>query len=1042
MTGRQSNGTDQPGGFIMDPNHGGPDRHGHDETDAHPVHHGDPVHYGDPAHYGEQGEHGDEAGHRGERDAGTGPGYGSGHGADAADGGRGDAGAGGPWYPGTPVGGPDEPGAPASPSPSAALVHRPRGAALPAPPRGRSELAGGSPAAEPVRTTELVVGTDTGTGTGTGTGTAPSGAATDASGYLLTINPLDGSEVETLPPGARPGGPPARRGAAARARIDRPAPPPAPSGAAHAAASGYAVVSTLPLLERAEERIRLRGLLARGRSVRVTGARGSGRSALLEAVAEECTDLAPDGVVRLSGRHRTASDLVRDLFSVVFATGSHRRAPAELLGLVRTIGAVVVLDDLEFGGAALDELLDATPECAFLMAAGPDTPAPSADSQVAEVQLPGLSRGACTELLTHVVERPLTEDESAWTGDLWFESEGLPLRFVQAGALLRQRDALRADPHAFDGPRPGDAHGGTEAYGAVELFTPGEPGAGPEGIGAMAGGAPSPALPTLAEAAAPAGLLASRLSESARETLRLALALGGVCPHHSHLPALTEDSHADGALGELLACGLVSRSGGRHRLAAGVAAQLEAAGYGDGAAERVHLAGRHYTWWAGHPSIAPEQAAAEAETLLAVAAALVAGEEPAHATGAVLLARTTAPVLAAALDWSAWERMLRHGQEAARLSGEVAEEAYFHHELGVLALCSGKLDRARAELEASIALRGVLADRRGALSGRRALALVEDRTDGFDPGAGGPAGPAGETPDGAAQDTATPPAGVTGVLAASGAARTAGTGETVVTGAVTAPGAGRGGAHRGRSPRALLGGARRNLAAVGAGTLLAVALGTVVTLGATSGGEEEEPPGRVTTEQSATEDGGGGGLPAEAPAREATSGPAAGVSSAAAPGTATDSPSPSASGEDPEESGGTDPSASKSGGSSSGSSGSTGGSGSSTSRPATPPSRTPTSEPSQEPSGEPSEEPSDTDPPEPTSSADTSTTASGPAPDPVTGTASAPSAGSPSGSTGSTGPSGQASRPASWVTTDGPAPGGGASGGSATPGAGGGTPVI
>ncbi|WP_274033376.1 ATP-binding protein [Streptomyces sp. MMBL 11-1] len=699
---------------------------------------------------------------------------------------------------------------------------------------------------------------------------------------LLTVNPVDGSEVESCPPGSGPDAP-VRRTSAERADHERAGAPPVPPGPP---------APQPPLLERQEERERLVRLLARGRSVRLTGQAGSGRTALLDAVADDCADLAPDGVVRLNGRGRTGADLLHALFDTVYKAPNHRPDRDELLALVRSIGAVVTIDDLEIGGAALDELLAATPECAFLVAATPDaaTPgvtAPGGDAHLEEVLLAGLGRGASLDLLEKVVERPLTEEERNWAGDLWFESEGLPLRFVQAGSLLVQRDRLRAGPEAFDEydyfePRAGDAPPAPAAPAAEALDVP---------------------LPSLGEGAAPAVLLASRLSEAARATLRFAVALGGEVPHQAHLPALVGDTHADAALGELAGCGLLSPAGPRYRLAAGVLAQLAAAGYEDDAAAHARTAAQHYAWWASHPSVTPERAVAEADAIVASLARLVPGDEAGAASAAVLLARSASPAFAAGLGWGAWERALRIGQEAARIAGEVAEEAYFHHELGVLALCTGNPDRARTELETSIGMRGALADRSGAVAGRRALALVADRSGDFAPL--GRTSSVDEVPMVRQDAPGTPPGGFPGAPVFM--RQPAEEEPTVVSSLPPAPAAR-------RSPgRAVLGGARRNLAAAGAGAVLIAVLGTVVTLGVTAGdGDGDEPGSRnVTTEQTDTADPTDDGTVTDGPTGDsAPAGETAGAATATTPG-----PSGSAS---PSTSGSPSPSASTSSGTSPG----------------------------------------------------------------------------------------------------------------------------
>ena len=537
-----------------------------------------------------------------------------------------------------------------------------------------------------------------------------------AGDLLLTVNAADGSSVAPCPPGQLP----------------RPLPVPGDATARPRATGGH-------LLERDALCDRLRDRLSQGRCVRITGQDGSGRSSVLDTVAAACGGLAPAGVVHLSGYRRTAADLLQELFAATYEAPGHRPGRDRSAELLRGVGAVVVIDDLEFGGESLEDLLGAAPECAFLVSSAPDVPAPVASSRMEEVTIPGLSRQASLSLLARLAGRSLDETERAWAVDLWFESEGLPLRFVQAGALLRHREAaIEALAAGLPGPdwdSTGSADPGVDLLQTQRLSgalvdpavdrrpTPGGFDAYLSQHESVGEPPPDPVpLPSVAESAAPAVRIARGLSRPARRTLELGTALGGELPTAPHLPALVDVGHGEAALEELVEAGLAIANGVHHRLVDGVGALLADEWP---AGEAAREAGQHFAWWTGHASVTEEQIAAEAEVLLA---AMHADRDAGRHAQVVLLARAAAPSFALALRWSAWERALRFGQESARSTGAVAAEAWFHHELGVLGLCTGAYERARAELEASVAMRAALGDARGAEAGRRVLFLLEQQT--------------------------------------------------------------------------------------------------------------------------------------------------------------------------------------------------------------------------------------------------------------------------------------------------------------------------
>ncbi|MFF7632845.1 hypothetical protein ACFZB9_06785 [Kitasatospora sp. NPDC008050] len=537
-----------------------------------------------------------------------------------------------------------------------------------------------------------------------------------AGNYLVSVGGPDGSDLRPCPPEYWPI--PRRRATGDQRGGGRAGSGPGPSPAVGPLAMGTGP-GDLPLLDREADVAHLLGMLAEGRSIRLRGEPGSGRSALLAAVAEGAGGLAPHGVIRLCGHRRDGADLLQDLFTAAYQSPGYRPDESQLPELLATVGAIVVIDEVAQEGTELEELLARAPECAFLL-----TPAPDAEralppgSRLEDHTIGGLPRAACLALTARLAGRALDEAERSWAVDLWFESEGLPLRFVRAAALLRRRDlavdtlqAAEEDRRAVFGgadPEPLDAD---PAIREAELRA-------------------AVPLPSVAEAAAPALLLVEGLGESAQAVLRLAVTLGGECPTASHLPALIDVDHGESALRELVECGLAESIGGHHRLTEGVLEAL-AAHWGPDE-QSTEGAARHFSWWVGHSAVSTEQIAAEAEVVLgALQADLAAGR-----TDSVLrLAQSAAPALALTLRWGAWRQVLELGLACAREARRRREEAWFQHELGVHWICldSGTApegttqarERATAAVEAACALRQAAGDSRQLAASRRLLMLLQ-----------------------------------------------------------------------------------------------------------------------------------------------------------------------------------------------------------------------------------------------------------------------------------------------------------------------------
>ena len=539
----------------------------------------------------------------------------------------------------------------------------------------------------------------------------------------------------------------------------------------------------------------------------------------------------------LSGYHRTASDLLHDLFAAVYNAPAApprpgraaRPRPGDRRG--RRPGRPRVRRRRP-RRAARRHARVRLPDRRHARRRPPRPPTRTLE----EVFLGGLAApragtaGAC--------RRPrLTEEEADWAGDLWFESEGLPLRFVQAGAPCCGSATGCAPPapstsSASSRTRPRSTRPSTRAVRRRM--------AADERPAALArrGRRPRPA------ARRPAQRLGPRDPAAGRRARRRGAAPGA--------PARAGRRHPRGR-----------RPGRAGRPAAWSPRPAPTTGSPPASGPswrppdtamtptaQAHTAAQHYAWWAGHPSVTPERVSRRGRR-----GARRAGRPRTGHHARRPRARTAPPCC-----WPAQRRppspprctgapgsgRCGPAQEAARLAGEVAEEAYFHHELGVLALAAvsstGRGPSWRPPSACAV---------RSPTSAARSPAAAPSRWSPTAPAARCPASPptaGAEVPDATVRGVRSRPPG--GVPAAFPPLQPPADSGTLVTyrsssatavppGPFQAPARARPRTGHGR-PAGL---ARRNLVAAGAGALLAAVLGTVVTLGVTS---DNEPTNRPT----------------------------------------------------------------------------------------------------------------------------------------------------------------------------------------------------
>ncbi len=177
-----------------------------------------------------------------------------------------------------------------------------------------------------------------------------------------------------------------------------------------------------------------------GMPFQVHGPDGVGKSALLKHLAFD-REPAAEGVVHANVRRRGVYDIQAQLFKSFWESEVRfTPAPEEMADYLGDRRALIVLDDVGLDRSDLEELIDGSPACTFLVGAEQQTL-----WSAGALRLAGLETQAALELIELRLGRSLGADERAAATAVARALEGHPQRLVEAVADVRAETTSFAD---------------------------------------------------------------------------------------------------------------------------------------------------------------------------------------------------------------------------------------------------------------------------------------------------------------------------------------------------------------------------------------------------------------------------------------------------------------------------------------------------------------------------------------------------------------------------------------------------------------------
>jgi hypothetical protein len=414
------------------------------------------------------------------------------------------------------------------------------------------------------------------------------------------------------------------------------------------------------LLDRDREAESIKAAMQISAPVSIFGEEGIGKTSFVRRLIH-LPDLPgfPAGVVYLDASRRGLEDLLQYLFDTFYESRSEfKPRDGEIRLALQGLKGLVFLDGLNLARDEIVSLLDAAPDCTFILSSLER----SLWGEGQSIPLKGLPENDALTLFQRELGRSLNEEELAAARKICALLQGHPLRILQAAELVHES----AKPIS----------------GLLEELQRESP----------------------AKAVLQATL--NTLDKPQENVLALLAAAGGTVMPLEHLVSLSSDPDVRKTLQGLIALGLVQAHSPRYSLTGDLGLSLPA--LLDLSSGEDTLVNYFITWLEGQPSQVLIEESADA----LIYAVKRAGEKQ-RWTEVIHLGRALERYLILWKRWQAWADILNLILKAARALGDRKVDAWALHQLGSRAMCLGQADQARELLTQALNIRNTIKDKAG-----------------------------------------------------------------------------------------------------------------------------------------------------------------------------------------------------------------------------------------------------------------------------------------------------------------------------------------